>query len=98
MTSVENAKTFEYGISARNYESVKEQLDCGCEPYQDVFTLKRWNAQGFKVIKGSKSIKATRVVKRDIEVTENGQTKTLQKSYPKSSYLFCRCQVEEKQK
>lgn len=96
LTSVEKAKTFEFGISAKNYENVKEQLECGCEPYQDVFTLKRWNVQGYKVKKGSKSIRTTRVVKKDIEITENGQKKTIQKSYPKNSFLFCRCQVEHK--
>ena len=44
MTAAE-AVTFER-YSPTNAAIVSASLPCGCEPYQDVFTFRRWIAQG----------------------------------------------------
>src|SRR6266850_1687850 len=44
----ETAREFDrYSIA--NAVTVKQSLPCGCEPYVDVFTYRRWRAQGFQV-------------------------------------------------
>jgi mannose-6-phosphate isomerase class I len=91
MTELE-ARKFDR-FSEQNYEVVKEQLECGCEPYVDVFTLKRWNAQGFKVKKGEKSIRITTIVKKEVKDKKTGEKET--KQFPKTAFVFCRCQVEK---
>ncbi len=50
------ARTFQT-YSAENATTVVMNLECGCEPYVEVFTYNRWKAQGFQVQKGMKSIK-----------------------------------------
>lgn len=101
MTSQE-AKTFEHGLSQKNYLIVKMLLAskshaCECEPYQDVFTYKRWVAQGFHVVRGSKAIKAP-LVKTGSKEVKNKATGKVDKSFWRVltvSYLFCRCQVQK---
>ena len=47
----EEARSFDYK-SDRNAELIKAWTTargCGCDPYKDVFSLKRWNAQGHVV-------------------------------------------------
>ena len=80
-------------FSAFNYSLIKSSLKCNCEPYQDVFTFKRWNLQGYKIQKGVKSIKINTYVPIDIKNDQGETIKTITK--PKTSCVFCRCQVEE---
>jgi hypothetical protein len=47
----ETARQFDR-FSVANAVTVKQALPCGCEPYVDVFTCKRWKAQGFQVQRG----------------------------------------------
>ena len=91
------------GFSEANTQLVLAALDkengCECEPYMDVFTLTRWNAQRFKIRKGDKGIK--------ISVMKSGRGKLITdksdpdygkrkpgRPYPSTTSVFCRCQVE----
>jgi hypothetical protein len=88
----QNAKEFDR-FSPANYMLIKSQLTCTCEPYEDIFTLNRWNAQGYKIIKGQKAIKINAYIPIDIKDDKGNITKTITK--PKTTCVFCRCQVEE---
>lgn len=61
MTASE-ARHFEK-ISEASATQVMAAFDCGCEPYSDVFTFRRWKAQGFHVRKGEKSFRLATYVK-----------------------------------
>lgn len=101
MTASE-AKSFEHGLSKKNYLIVKMLLaskpePCECEPYEDVFTYRRWVAQGFYVVRGSKAIKAP-LVRTGSKEVKNTTTGKMEKSFWRVltvSYLFCRCQVKK---
>jgi hypothetical protein len=82
--TLEEATSFERR-SAANARLIESALTCGCRPYVDVFTVPRWNAQGFKVRKGQKTAVRVPVVIED----ENGRPR-----YTRQTCLFCRCQVE----
>ena len=71
---------------------VRTTLTCGCQPYKDVFTLPRWNAQGFKVKKGEKALRLPLVREDAVEDEETGETTNVR--HFGSSKVFCRCQVE----
>jgi antirestriction protein ArdC len=94
-----DAKKFEH-YSEDNAQALEDALTCNCEPYIDIFTLRRWNAQGYKVKKGEKSqvIKTYRTIQKkdpktkQVMTDENGKPVTFK--VPKKSYVFCRCQVE----
>ena len=73
--------------SAANAATVRVSLACGCQPYQDVFTFRRWIALGQVVRKGEKAIKIPTV----IETEEDGETRKVFKT----SAVFCRHQVKE---
>lgn len=101
MTASE-AKSFEHGLSQKNYLIVKMLLaskpePCECEPYEDVFTYRRWVAQGFYVVRGSKAIKAPLIKTGSKEVTNTATGKPDKKFWRilTVSYLFCRCQVKK---
>jgi len=53
-TVIEDARRFDH-FSIHN--AVQAQLACpesSCQAYADIFTFKRWRAQGFVVMKGEK--------------------------------------------
>ena len=57
----ETARHFDrYSIA--NAVTVKQALPCGCEPYVDVFTYRRWKAQGFQVQRGAEKSEPGRAV------------------------------------
>lgn len=89
--TAEDARTFD-SFSRANYALLKAELTCGCEPYNDVFTLKRWNAQGYRIVKGQKAHRITVFIHRDVEDEETGKVKHF--SRPWTAYVFCRCQVK----
>lgn len=74
---------------------VSHTLKCGCQPYRDVFTYRRWLAQGYQVRRGEHSIKLG-IVKQVERETEDGDTEIL-KVFG-NSHVFCRCQVDPVQK
>lgn len=88
--SPEDARTFA-SYSVRNAAIVRQVLACDCEPYEDVFTMRRWNAQGRKVVKGQRGHAIPvliPVVYEDEDGTEQYATET------RTVNVFCRCQTE----
>ena len=84
------AKTFDR-ISVANATLVAMNLKCGCEPYQDVFTYGRWQAQGYQVQKGERAISLPlikNVLKKDEDTEEAVPVRILGRSW-----VFCRHQV-----
>ena len=86
----ESARQFDrYSVS--NAVTVKEQLPCGCEPYQDVFTYRRWKAQGYKVQRGAKAIRLPLIYLRREKDPKTGEE--IERRRTGRSAVFCRCQV-----
>jgi antirestriction protein ArdC len=81
-------------FSLINATIVSMEKTCDCVPYQDVFTYNRWLAQGFQVKKGEHGIHI-QTWKSIIKKDDNGESKVTGR-FPKSSVVFCRCQVEKK--
>ena len=72
------------------HNAVQAQLACPegtCEAYQDIFTRRRWRAQGYRIRKGEDGA----VIQTWIEVARNGKGSGRQ---PRRAFLFCRHQVE----
>lgn len=90
----EDARQFNY-FSIHN--AVQAQLACLeglCEAYKDIFTFRRWKAQGYFVRKGEKGTKITTWIPK-IETDEEGKEKIVGKR-PKVAVVFCRHQVEKR--
>ena len=81
-------------FSVGNAVAVKSALECGCEPYEDVFTYKRWQAQGMQVQRGEKAIRLPLIYQRTERDPETGEEKTARRMG--RSAVFCRCQVKPK--
>ena len=90
--TAEDAKRFGR-YSAQNAGAVYAALKCGCQPYQDVFTFKRWIALGFVVRKGEKAIKLP-LVKDVTKTDEETGEETTGRRILGLSFVFCRCQVQ----
>jgi hypothetical protein len=86
----ETARQFDR-YSVANAVTLKEALPCGCEPYQDVFTYRRWKAQGFQVQRGQKAIRLPLIYRREEKDRETGK-ETVTRRMGRSA-VFCRCQV-----
>jgi N-terminal domain of anti-restriction factor ArdC len=86
----ETAREFDR-FSVANAVTVKKSLPCGCEPYVDVFTYRRWQAQGFQVQRGQKAIKLPLIYKRSETDPKTGE-RTESRRVGRSA-VFCRCQV-----
>jgi hypothetical protein len=71
----------------------KLALACACEPYVDLFTYKRWLAQGMQVRKGEKSISLPLV--KNVEETDDDGEVVKSRRILGTSRLFCRCQTDE---
>ena len=83
--------TFEHGRSVHSEALIEEVFDCGCQPYEDVFTYQMWKKQGKQVQKGEKGFKLATYKKVEYE-NEDGEKYF--KTYPKTAVVFCRCQVK----
>jgi hypothetical protein len=79
--------------SAQNEALVRATLECDCEPYEDVFTYKMWQEQGYQVRKGEKAAVRVPTYHETKEVDADGNEKI--RTYRKTACLFCRCQVDE---
>jgi hypothetical protein len=67
------------------------QPEASCEAYRDIFTRRRWRAQGYLVRKGEQGTTITTwivIPSRD----EDGGAKPAR--HPKRIFVFCRHQVE----
>ena len=86
--TAEEAREFAH-FSVHN--AVQAQLACpeqSCRAYEDIFTFRRWRAQGYAVRKGEKGTAVT------TWVTIKGRRDEEPKTRPKRAVLFCRHQVE----
>jgi hypothetical protein len=76
------------------HNAVQAQMACpegSCEAYSDIFTFRRWRAQGFVVRKGEKGTTVTTWIPQRPK-TDNEEQNI--KRRPKRAVLFCRHQVE----
>ena len=87
MTREEAVRFERYSVA--NAVAVKSGLSCGCEPYEDVFTFKRWIALGQVVRRGEKAIKIPTIIH-----TEDKDTGERRRLFHTSA-VFCRHQVKE---
>lgn len=90
--SAQEAVRFER-YSAVNAAIVSASLPCGCQPYQDVFTYRRWLAQGFQVQKGQHAVKIATYAPVTRKNEETGEAEVVGKR-PWTSAVFCRHQVQ----
>ena len=92
--NAEDARNFAH-FSVHN--AVQAQMACpegACEAYRDIFTFRRWRAQGWVVRKGEHGTTVTTwvpITKRNAEVGDATEVKRR----PKRAVLFCRHQVEQ---
>jgi antirestriction protein ArdC len=63
-----------------------------CRAYADIFTFRRWRAQGFIVRKGEKGTTVTTWVAAP---KQKDNEETTDRRRPKRAVLFCRHQVEQ---
>lgn len=79
-------------FSPNNAAIVETSRACSCEAYKDIFTYKRWKAQGMQVQKGEKATTITtyRPITKTDEAT--GEEIVVARK-PRKSFVFCRCQV-----
>ncbi len=87
--SADQAVRFEH-YSQVNATIVEASFSCECVAYEDVFTYRRWLAQGMQVQKGQKAIKITTY--RPITDKDTGE---IIGRAPTTSAVFCRHQVKE---
>lgn len=76
------------------HNAVQAQMACPastCEAYRDIFTFRRWRAQGFVVRKGETGTTVTTWIP-DVKADDNGDKQIRRR--PKRAVLFCRHQVE----
>jgi hypothetical protein len=92
MMTKDDATSFD-SVSMTNMIIVATELKCNCQPYIDVFTYNRWTAQGYHVKKGEHGIHISTFVPIKKQ-NENGEVKIVGR-VPKTSVVFCRCQVEK---
>src|ERR1700752_4708835 len=71
----ETARQFDR-CSIANAVTLKRSLPCGCEPYIDVFTYRRWKAQGFQVLRGEKAIRLPLIYSRTDKDAATGEERT----------------------
>lgn len=97
MTATE-AKTFDtYSIQNELILAMAaDARGCACEAYRDWYTYNRWNAQGFQVQKGEKGVCLQTYRPYDEKDEKTGKVKRSVR--PWRSYVFCRCQVAEKER
>ncbi len=89
--TADDARRFEH-FSVHN--AVQAEMACvesGCRAYVDIFTFRRWRAQGFVVRKGEKGTTVTTWV--PIRAKTEGEDGANVRRRPKRAVLFCRHQV-----
>lgn len=90
--SPEEARRFEH-FSVHN--AVAAEAACPtleCRAYADIFTFRRWLAQGYVVKKGEQGTKVTTWIPHVESDGEEGRV--ARRTRPKTAVLFCRHQVE----
>ena len=82
-------------FSVMNATIVESSLPCGCKAYEDVFTYRRWQAQGYQVRRGEKAIKIAIYAPITQKDQDTGEETVIGKR-PWTSAVFCRHQVDRK--
>lgn len=77
--------------SSQNAATVHASLQCGCNPYQDVFTYNRWLAQGCQVMRGEHGIHLPVIIEKE-QTTDDGQIE--KRKIHTGAVVFCRHQVK----
>ena len=78
-------------FSVANAVTVETSLSCGCRAYEDVYTYRRWRAQGYQVMKGERAIKLPQV---RVVLEENKDTgETTDRRLFHTAAVFCKHQV-----
>lgn len=68
-----------------------------CEPYADIYTYARWQAQGFQVRKGQHGARLSIMINVDVKVDNSiEEREPVRKVW--HTTVFCRCQVDEAQR
>ena len=80
-------------FSMMNATIVVSERKCECQPYIDIFTYNRWKAQGFQVKRGEHGTHIQTFV--PITKADNDGNVKVTGRVPKTSVVFCRCQVEK---
>ena len=89
--TADDARAFEH-FSVHN--AVQAEMACAegsCRAYSDIFTFRRWRAQGLVVRKGEKGTTVTTWV--PVPTQTDNEESTVRRR-PKRAVLFCRHQVE----
>jgi hypothetical protein len=90
--SPQEAKSFSR-YSVANALRAEVSLSCGCKAYEDIFTYRRWQAQGMQVQRGARAVRLPVIVDRMVE-DKNGELRQIHGFF--STAVFCRHQVEQK--
>jgi antirestriction protein ArdC len=72
-------------------QDIAAERGCSCKPYEDWFTYRLWQQQGMQVSRGEKGTHLPKPTLVSVEEETDGGTKTHR--FPKTSVVFCRCQV-----
>ena len=86
----QEARTFDR-YSVANAVLVETVLECGCKAYEDVFTYRRWKAQGYQVQRGEKATRLPMIAAREEKDEQTGEVKV--RRFRTRSAVFCRHQV-----
>ncbi len=90
--SAEEARTFQH-FSLHNAAQAQRACPEGtCQAYRDIFTYRRWRAQGYQVRRGEKGTAVTTWI-ATTRIGENDEPIVVRR--PKRTVLFCRHQVAE---
>ena len=90
--SAEEARTFQH-FSVHNAAHAQQACpESTCQAYRDIFTYRRWRAQGYQVRRGEKGTAVTTWI-ASTRIGENDEPIVVRR--PKRTVLFCRHQVAE---
>ena len=94
----EEATSFDRYSATNAAQAIAQLVESGacsgtCEPYQDIFTYKRWLAQGYQVQRGQHGARLTIVVHGSKADDKTGDT--VEYSRPWHTTVFCRHQGKE---
>ena len=88
MTRAEATSFGRYSVA--NASAVETALPCGCKAYTDVFTYRRWQAQGYQVRRGEHGVHIPVIIR----VTDEEEGEEASYKLRRASSVFCRHQVE----